>query len=255
MPRPPLLSSATMTMSSSSLPIAASTDHSFFSHSKASTSGSSLVVTTRVVAVPCPLDLRPGAPTIKVTAHDASPAPASRDLDVSSKRKSEDALVRKHAKKRRVSPPQEAPRVRRTRAAARAASSPTPSGSSRGNSLAPSYTSPERGSSPSTRATSVSSVGHPPQPPRECWIDASGKPGPGFVSSEDVVRDLMKRYTRCESSFFLSHCSRMRRVTGRVRCSVPLSGSSDLVPTFPACFVSCYFSRLSQSGRPGRPFV
>ena len=52
MPRPPLHSSATMTMSSSSLPIAASTDHSFFSHSKASTSGSSLVVTTRVVAIP-----------------------------------------------------------------------------------------------------------------------------------------------------------------------------------------------------------
>ncbi|KAI0820629.1 DOT1-domain-containing protein [Trametes gibbosa] len=74
------------------------------------------------------------------------------------------------------------------------ASSFTPSSSSRQTSVAPSPLANELMSSPSTRATSVVSAAAPSIPARECWIDADGKPGAGFLSSESIVRDLMKGY-------------------------------------------------------------
>lgn len=133
---------------------------------------------------------------IKVTAQEVFSSAPSRDLDALSKRKSTDNLVRKVAKKRRVSPPQDAlaePRTRASRA------SPIASGSSRYSSRASSLLSVESASAPSTRATSVASV--PPTPPlRECWIDEHGSPGDDFLSSEVVVRRLMKGYKSCEYS-------------------------------------------------------
>ncbi|KAI1785576.1 DOT1-domain-containing protein [Ganoderma leucocontextum] len=175
-----MLFTPTTTMSSSS----------FFSTLKFSSSGSSTLVTARVTAVPGPHDPRAGAPTIKVTAQEVFSSTPSRDLDAFSKRKSTDNLARKAAKKRRVSPPQDAPTEPRTRASR---TSPIASGSSRYSSRASSLLSAESASTPSTRATSVASV-PPAPPPRECWIDENGKPGDGFLSSEVVVRNLMKGY-------------------------------------------------------------
>ncbi|KAH9855768.1 S-adenosyl-L-methionine-dependent methyltransferase [Lenzites betulinus] len=74
------------------------------------------------------------------------------------------------------------------------ASSSTPSTSSRQTSAAPSPLANEVMSSPSTRATSVVSAATPSIPARECWIDADGRPGTEFLSSESVVQDLMKGY-------------------------------------------------------------
>ncbi|KAI0638789.1 hypothetical protein C8Q77DRAFT_6887 [Trametes polyzona] len=193
-------------MSSSSTPIASSSDLSFFSKSKYSAAGSSTVVTTRVVAVPRP----PGpTPAIKLTARPtpSSSSKASREADLA-KRKSEEALVHAGHKRRRVSPEvsaradargQEAPpHLPRTRASSRISSS------SRQTSVAPSPLSNELFSAPSTRATSVASATPPSVPARECWIDGHGKPGPGFLSSESIVRDLMKGYKACEY-IFISH--------------------------------------------------
>ncbi len=181
-------------MSSSSTSLAASTDHSFFSTLKFSSSGSSTLVTTRVVAVPGPQDPRAGAPTIKVTAQEVLSSTPSRDLDALNKRKSTDGFARNTAKKRRVSPPQDEPTDPRTRASR---TSPIASGSSRYSSRASSLLSVDSASTPSTRATSVASV-PPVPPPRECWIDEKGDPGDGFLSSEAVVRNLMRGYKRCE---------------------------------------------------------
>ncbi|RPD59337.1 DOT1-domain-containing protein [Lentinus tigrinus ALCF2SS1-7] len=185
-------------MSSSSTPFASSTDHSFFSNPLSSTSSSSTVVTTRLIPVTRPPDPRAGAPTIKVTAHGPPAPTTSRDADASTKRKCDEPLARNAVKKRRVSPLQDAGNVPQSQSRASslsAAPSPGPSGSSRQSSLAPTYLSADRPSSPSTRATSVASVGPPTSgPPKECWIEEDGKPGPGFLSSEVVVQRLMKGY-------------------------------------------------------------
>ena len=188
---PPTLCSlpptTTTTMGSSFAP---SADHAFFSTLDFS-SGSSTVVATRVVPVPAlPQDphASASAATIMVTAQDPSSPPSpQRESDALPKRKSTDTLARKVAKRRRVSPPTEPP----SRASSRALAS------SRQTSRASSLLSAEGSSAPSTRATSVASA--VPPPPRECWIDANGHPGPGFLSSEVVVRDLMKGYKSCES--------------------------------------------------------
>ncbi|PIL29975.1 hypothetical protein GSI_07886 [Ganoderma sinense ZZ0214-1] len=184
-----MLFTSTTTMSSSSTSLAASPGHSFFSTLKFSSSGSSTLVTARVRAVPEHQDLRSGAPTIKVTVQEVPSSTPSRDLDALSKRKSTNNLPRKVTKKRRVSPPQDAPTEARTRASR----TPIASGSSRYSSRASSLLSVDSASTPSTRATSVASV--PPAPPlRECWIDEKGEPADDFLSSEVVVRSLMKGY-------------------------------------------------------------
>ncbi|KAI0353181.1 DOT1-domain-containing protein [Trametes cingulata] len=153
-------------MSSSSTSFAPSSDHSFFTKPRYSVSGSSTVVTTRLVPAAHYPDPRAGAPAIKVTAQPTpSSSNPSRDADVV-KRKRVEALVHSSHKRRRV----------------------------RQTSVAPSPLSNELLSSPSTRATSVASVAPPSIAARECWIDDDGKPGTGFLSSESVVRDLMKGY-------------------------------------------------------------
>ncbi|KAI0668731.1 S-adenosyl-L-methionine-dependent methyltransferase [Trametes maxima] len=184
-------------MNSSSLPIASSSDHSFFSKSKYTSPASSTVVTTRLVAIPRAAPPRAGAPVIKVTAQpSASPSKPPRDLEVF-KRKSEEVLQRASAKKRRVTPEvtklggardSPPPRKRSLRAASKS------SASSRQTSIAPSPLCNELLSSPSTRATSVASPAPPSIPARECWITQEGYPGPGFLSSELVVQGLMKGY-------------------------------------------------------------
>jgi H3 lysine-79-specific histone-lysine N-methyltransferase len=40
--------------------------------------------------------------------------------------------------------------------------------------------------------------------PRKCWIDEDGKPGPGFISSEHVVKGLMRTYKQCASTLHKS---------------------------------------------------
>lgn len=196
-------------MSSSSTPFASSTDLAFFSSSTSSTSGSSTYVTTRWIPVTFDHPSRAGAPTIKVTAQEAPRPipPRPRKADAVHKRKSEDALTRPYSKRRRVSPSHDTRSAPETRA-----SSAVPSpGSRRQTSLARSYLSP---SYSSTRATSStpstrSSVGPLPGPPRECWIDEDGKPGPGFLSSEAVVQKLMKGYKACKSIFLVESSSAM----------------------------------------------
>lgn len=37
------------------------------------------------------------------------------------------------------------------------------------------------------------------EPPREWWIEEDGAPGEGFLSAEEVVKDLMKTYKACKS--------------------------------------------------------
>ncbi|KAI9068146.1 DOT1-domain-containing protein [Trametes sanguinea] len=183
---------------SSSTPVASSSDHSFFSKSKYPSAGSSTVVTTRVVAVPRAVT---GAPAVKVTAQSASSSSSSKTSRVAdaAKRKREDALSRVVHKKRRVSPDVSTngadakPSQSRTRSVS-AATSTRSSASSRQPSAAPSPLTRELRGSPSTRATSVASSTAPPIAARECWIDADGNPGGDFVSSEVVVKDLMKTY-------------------------------------------------------------
>ncbi|TFK79576.1 DOT1-domain-containing protein [Polyporus arcularius HHB13444] len=177
-------------MSSSSTPSASSTDHSFFSNPRSSTSGSSTVVKTRLIPATRPPDPRAGAPTIKVTAYSPPAATTSRDADASPKRKCEDPVARKAVKKRRVSPLKDAGNVPQSLSRASSLSAVP-----RQSSLAPTYLSTDTLSPPSTRATSVASVGPPAGgPPRECWIEEGGTPGPGFLSSEIVVQRLMKGY-------------------------------------------------------------
>ncbi|KAI0757683.1 hypothetical protein C8Q80DRAFT_115409 [Daedaleopsis nitida] len=190
----------TTTMSSSSTPLLASAAPSFFSNLSHSTSGSSTLITTRFIPYIPPGDPHAGAPTIKVTAKE--PPKHARDPDALPKRKSQDPLTRRNTKKRRVSPPQEA----QTRASS-AVSSPAPSGSSSYASPAPTHLSAIRlgrftrdTRHASSASSARSSVGPPPGPPRKCWVDEDGKPGSGFLSSEAVVRGLMKGYKACEFS-------------------------------------------------------
>ncbi|OSD05613.1 DOT1-domain-containing protein [Trametes coccinea BRFM310] len=182
---------------SSSTPVASSSDHSFFSKPKyPSAAGSSTVVTTRVVAVP---RAGTGAPAIKVTAQSAASSSKPSRGTEAAKRKSDDSLSRVVHKKRRVSPDistsnaDTKPSQLRTRSP-RAATSTRSSASSRQASAAPSPLAHELRGSPSTQATSVASSTAPPIAARECWIDEDGNPGRDFVSSEAVVKDLMKTY-------------------------------------------------------------
>ena len=230
-----MLFTSTTTMSSSSTSLAASTDLSFFTTLKFS-SGSSTLVTTRVTAVPGPQDPRSGAPTIKVTAQETLSSTPWRDLDALSKRKSSDNLARKVAKRRRVSPPQDAPFEPRTRA-------PIASESSRYSSRASSLLSVDSSSTPSTRATSVASV-PPPPPPRECWIDEKGDPGDDVLSSEAVVLSLMKGYKSCECSIATAFpslfllCSMLGCVAAGI-CGVPRSQNCGT--HLPASSISHFF--------------
>ncbi|KAI8983191.1 S-adenosyl-L-methionine-dependent methyltransferase [Trametes punicea] len=188
-------------MSSSSAPLASSSDLSFFSKPKYAAAGSSTVVTTRVVAVPRFPDPRARAPAIKVTAQPTPFSSKSTRETVDAKRKREEALLQFNHKKRRlssgISKSEEARTPQpRTRAPSVAASTSS-SASSRQPSIAPSpvsNTQTSSASAPSTRATSVASSAAPPVAARDCWIDEDGRPGPGFLSSEIVVKDLMKAY-------------------------------------------------------------
>ena len=173
----------------------------FFAKHYGHSSGPSVVVTTRLVAYTP--DPRANAPAIRLTAPFP---PSTRDTDAFMKRKREDPPAGVVVKRRRVSPAPHKPHTAQPLAAKHTAASPSPSSSSssRYTSVAPSSLSPEPGpSSPSTRATSVASMGPSQHEGRKCWIDADGKPGPGFVSSELVVQRLMKRYKRCEYPFAL----------------------------------------------------
>ncbi|KAI0770956.1 S-adenosyl-L-methionine-dependent methyltransferase [Trametes elegans] len=168
-------------MSSSSTPVASSSDRSFFSKSKYHTPGSSTVVTTRVVPVLRSPDSRAPAPALKVTAQPRPSTKPGRKADPF-KRRNADADEYTPNKKRRVTP--EISRGVPARELRTHASSLTASPAAN-----------ELVSTPSTRATSVASTPPPPPPPpRECWIDEKGDPGLGFLSSEEVVRDLMKGY-------------------------------------------------------------
>ncbi|KAH9913150.1 DOT1-domain-containing protein [Epithele typhae] len=157
-----------MTMGSSSTVLPATTDHSFFSKHLSSTSASH-----PIVATPQPPSAPPPPPT------RAPSTPPTRDLDAFSKRKCS-------PKKRRVSPSPEPNPAPKATPAPPLRQRPRPRSNT---SLAPSLPGPSRGSTPSTRATSVP----PPPPPRECWTDEDGEPSEGFFSSEKAVVRLMKR--------------------------------------------------------------
>lgn len=166
-------------------------------------------VTTRVVTVHRPLKPLTGA--LKITARPATPIdPPSSPASTSSKRPAEtiDSLATRPAKKQRL---QSASSKSATRSPSVSsdhsrASSYTPS---RHSSLATTQLYTTRSTSRATSACSGSRSASvlpsaEPLPPRECWITEDGRPGPGLLSSECVVRDLMRSYKACacHSQFF-----------------------------------------------------
>ncbi|KAI0962913.1 hypothetical protein AcW1_000145 [Taiwanofungus camphoratus] len=174
-----------------------SSDPSFFSKSKSSKPGASntspVTVTTRVVTVQRAPDPRPD-----VTARSATPASSSSTpgLEPAKKRKLAQSEARStNAKRQRVSSSNASP-ANEALAKSRGSSS-TPSsrssGSSRQDSLSRSPMPLKRSLESRSRSTSVFDVPEASEP-RECWIEEDGRPGPGFLTSEVVVRDLMKTY-------------------------------------------------------------
>ncbi|KAI0344273.1 DOT1-domain-containing protein [Trametopsis cervina] len=160
-------------------------DFSFFSKSKANKpAGSGTTVTTRVVTkqvvntAPNPAQ---GSGAVKVVARDATP---STSTSVGIKRRPEASAVPSRVKKARTS------------------ASPSAGPSSRASSLAPSVSTPElvRESSvaPRQRKTRSRSFSTTPEDretiPRTWWTEEDGAPGPGFLSAECVVKDIMKDY-------------------------------------------------------------
>lgn len=182
----------------STSPTRCSTDHSFFSASKLSMVGAS---TSSAVVVTTRLTRRPS--TTRSTSSSASSSltssPASSSVDLPKKRKS--------------SPPQPGPsaftelprEVKRLRATPKRDKGPKRKTSSKASSRAASRqvsTSPE----PiyrSSRSRSTSLFPHsdpdlsPKRPPRRWCTDEDGTPGPDHLSSEMVVKKLMKSYKTC----------------------------------------------------------
>ena len=177
-------------------------DTNFFSSSSAPASSSApSAVTTRVVTVqrtPKPL-----THALKLTARPATPVdpPSSPSSGSSRKRRAASGGAASRAsKKRRISPSgtdsdddceARSPSVSSDRSRA---SSATPS---RYSSLSSRTLQLTRSSSSRSRSTSVlphAATESDPMPPREVWITENGRPGPGFLSSESVVKELMRTY-------------------------------------------------------------
>ncbi|RXW15085.1 hypothetical protein EST38_g10773 [Candolleomyces aberdarensis] len=191
-----------------STPLPASTDHAFFSGPRGSSKGASSSTTTNVV-VTTRLTRRSPPPQTAVSAKrslpPAHPAPAPPD------RSSPFSDLPSPPKKRRLLPSvfssplsdvvvpsivkrapapaskEQKPRKRSSRSSSKA--------SSRGSSR-PAYSasSPEP-ISLSSRSRSTSSFPQPSPLQRRHWrTDENGAPGEGFLSSEEVVKRLMKSY-------------------------------------------------------------
>ncbi|KAI0791775.1 histone methylation protein DOT1-domain-containing protein [Abortiporus biennis] len=172
----------------------ASSDLSFFSKSKSTRSGTSTpttnaTVTKRVTVQRSITSTRP--PAVKVVVRDATPS------NLRSNSSATPPVVAEPPKKRRALAETDAlpPTVKRPRLSA----SP---GHSRASSLAPSVRAPStRHSSLApiaegvrSRSTSIFTSSSAPPIMKERWIEEDGKPGPGFLSSEDVVKTMLDRY-------------------------------------------------------------
>ncbi|KAH9949527.1 histone methylation protein DOT1-domain-containing protein [Amylocystis lapponica] len=172
-------------------------DLSFFSPSRPPKPGASApapaLVTTRLVTLH-----HPSGGALKVTARSATPGSSSSTPapDPLPKRKAADLdVLLRNPKRQRLSSPAASARSR-SEAASRASSS-TPSSRPLGPTRPISLTrrSFATHEEPGDRSRSGSAVPTPaPSLPRECWTEEDGRPGPGFLSSESVVRDLMKTY-------------------------------------------------------------
>jgi len=169
-----------------------STDFNFFSGSKPITPPSSLVTeTTRFVPRRAPSSLalnRCHDLTQNIASSNSLPHanPVSKQ-----KRKlaSSDALPSQLKRLRTTDPPQ------------KRSSSATPSrGSSRPRTLAPSPEPIYR----SSRSHSMLTCPHADSPtPRQYWIEEGGEPGRQFISSELVVKSVMRSYKACLYFHFL----------------------------------------------------
>ena len=201
-------------------PRPSSSDLSFFfpksKHARAGASNASASSGTRVVVVQkAPVRISSKAGALQVTARSATPAsapPPPPPTDVKGKRKSPERETPRAAKKQRVATPSLedctpagaeaqalAPRPSRS-------SSATPSESLRGTPSSRHH-SPSRPSMPSSsrapsRSRSPSAFPTKTPPPRECWTEEDGTPGPSCLTSEDVVRGLMKTYKACSSPHY-----------------------------------------------------
>ena len=194
-------------------PRPSSSDLSFFfsqpKHARAGASNASASSGTRVVVVQkAPVRNSSKAGALQVTARSATPAsapPPPPSADVKGKRKSPERETPRAAKKQRVATPSLehtagaeaqalAPRPSRS-------SSATPSESLRGTPSSRRHSSSRSPMPSSSRAPSRSRSPYafPTRTPlpRECWTEEDGTPGPSCLTSEDVVRDLMKTYKAC----------------------------------------------------------
>lgn len=165
-----------------------STDLSFFSKSKhsnavASTS-TSVVVTTRLARRPPPkTHIQPRLPP--------PPPPQTKR-----KHAANDVALPREVKRLRVTP-EERPKKKRV--------------SSKSSSRSSSHRlTPEpiyRSSVSRSRSASVFPLGAGQMPTPRTWpTDTDGTPGPDFLSSEMVVRRLLKSYKRCKNDVCLCHC-------------------------------------------------
>ncbi|EKM60394.1 uncharacterized protein PHACADRAFT_132924 [Phanerochaete carnosa HHB-10118-sp] len=166
-----------------------STSFSFFSKPKSSKpagSGTTVAVRTVVKRVPPPTAAQgPAEGRIKVVASDATPASS---VSSGSKRKLEVPEVPREVKKLRTSASPGVESASRASSAIPSARSSVPLTES---SLAP---GPSRSLSPLTSASSRLTPDDALPVARSCWSEEDGRPGPGFTSSEDIVRRVMKGY-------------------------------------------------------------
>jgi [histone H3]-lysine79 N-trimethyltransferase len=165
--------STTMLSSPSARPTG--TDLSFFSSSRNSKDLASTTtnVTTRVTNIP--------AKAVQATTNVAT-----------RKRKSysEDVALPKSVKRLRPSPLGASSATQKPRGRSSSARASTPS--TRLSSPEPIYRSSR------SRSTSVF-PSTPKKINRRCWIEEDGNPGAGFISSELVVKGLMRGYKQCEA--------------------------------------------------------
>ena len=187
----------------------ASTDLSFFSKSRNTKSGtpvSRTVVTTRVVTTHKPpvAAKQPGA--VDLLAREETPTPASEPAvslpatppptrGTSRKRKVENDEAPLPTPSRKSKKPRLSTSPANSRASSLAPLLRNSTPSTRQSSLAP------RGAGRSSRATSIAPPVPPPPPvPRDLWAEEDGRLTPDFVSSEEVVKNVMGSYKACKCS-------------------------------------------------------
>lgn len=186
-----------------SVPIPASTDLSFFSSSRGSTqhasTSSTVVVKTRLTRRPAPKQGTSSSPAR--SAHSSSSSPLSSPLSSPSssprrKRKSPSASVSEPSS----ALPREVKRLRVDKPRKRASSaSKTSSRASSYQSLLPPSPEPIYRSSRSRSASHFHSAEADTPVTRRRWATSeNGLPGSSHLSSEGVVKRLMKSYKGCE---------------------------------------------------------